>query len=139
MTTREELAALSYEQLNERIASELFGWEPRIESNAYYEHIPETHWYPPDSHEHHDYCYVTLPHFSSEIEAAWMVVEHIMQPPTSEAVAKVAPNTRFMYAFQKVAQEFICSSEEDAARWICEQALLAWNAGPLFPEETSDG
>lgn len=141
MVTHEELAALSDDQLDERIALELMGWEKRLEhfktpdrSGGIAFEYDRARWYPPADTSFSG-VYAGAPPYTQTMHLAWAVVQRIIRIPESEAEANTAPNTRFLYAFQKAAQELVCSSEQEAARWICEQALLAWHSGPLFPEE----
>lgn len=140
--TIDEIKALPDSALGEAIAERLMGWTRRMEtfktpnrSGGVAFEYEQARWYPP-ADTLFSGVYQGAPSYSSNMHLAWQVVQRIMRIPESKAEATVAPNTRFMYAFQRAAQELVCSSEAEAARRICEQALAAWESGPLFPEES---
>lgn len=140
--TIEEITALSDTALDEAIAETLMGWTRRKlriqapdRSGGVAFEYDETKWYPPEGAMWTS-TYRGAPGYSVNMHLAWQVVERIMRIPESKAEATTAPNTRFLYAFERAAHTLVCSSEQEAARWICEQALAAWTAGPLFPEES---
>ena len=61
--------------------------------------------------------------FSTDIAAAWLVVEKITAPPKTIEEARRAANTTFGYWFND-ANLWACSARE-AAEAICRAALLA--------------
>lgn len=131
--TRDELAALSDEQLDVRIALDLMGWTTTTKESddgTYTEwHSPWQPWG----------VWPSPLAYTRHMSAAWEVVQRVTRIPQSKEEAERAPNTRFGYAFEREAFRLACSSEQEAARWICIEALLAWHSGPLFPEENADG
>jgi hypothetical protein len=68
--------------------------------------------------------------YSTDLKAAWSVAEEITSPQPPLPGEVVPPNTRFLLWFQSIAREFICSTEQDAARQICVCALIAMGEKP---------
>lgn len=62
-----------------------------------------------------------LPHYSTDIAAAWLVVERIMRVPETAEEVRRAANTRFGFWWDS-AYLWACTSQ-DAARRICLAAL----------------
>lgn len=63
------------------------------------------------------------PPYSTDIAAAWMVVEKITEPPKTTKEAKLAANTRFAMWFTNA--ELWAMSASEAAEAICRAALAA--------------
>lgn len=129
MTTRETLAALSDAELDERVALDLMGWTKEEMPHPTRSDVITWYRHPGQMQR---VSAAVIPAYSKSIGRAWQVVQRITRIPQSKTEAEVAPNTRFGYAWEHCA--LWSYSEAEAARWICEQALLAWESGPLFPE-----
>lgn len=65
---------------------------------------------------------VGLPPFSTDIAAAWLVVQEITRPPNTIAESERAANTRFA-AWWGFKARLWAETPEDAARRICEAAV----------------
>lgn len=65
-----------------------------------------------------------LPHYSTEIGDAWLVVERVTRIPQSLAEAERAANTRFAYWFERTPLWSMSASEASLA--ICRAALAAY-------------
>ncbi len=61
------------------------------------------------------------PRYSQSMDAAWLVVEHITQPPTSREAALQMANTRFAHWFD--GAHLWSESTQEAAQAICVAAL----------------
>lgn len=61
------------------------------------------------------------PHYSQAMNAAWLVVEHITQPPNSRVAALQMANTRFAHWFD--GAHLWSESAQEASQAICVAAL----------------
>src|SRR5579859_3925275 len=64
-----------------------------------------------------------IPRYTQSMDAAWLVVERITQPPQSPSEAMQAANTRFALWWEMAT--LWAYSKEDAAAEICIAALRA--------------
>lgn len=70
-----------------------------------------------------------LPHYSTNMSDAWIVVAFVTHIPQSLEEAERAANTRFMAWWERTA--LWSYSEQEAATAICEAFLDAVSKGPL--------
>ena len=103
-------------QTDALIAEKVFGWEIEWIGGE-----PNRHWRPDDGRtgRWND----LLPKYSTDIAAAWQIVEQITKVPKTNAEAKFAANTKLYFWFEKSAAGLCFCSSSEVALEICCAAL----------------
>lgn len=104
--------------LDIRIAEEVMGWT-ELDNDSVSGRAPanQTPW--PGQLQ-------PLPEYSTDIKAAWQVVERVTRIPRTLEEAERAAGTRFMFWWEKA--NLWAYSEAEAAEAICQAALVAVGA-----------
>ena len=112
--TREDVLSLSGRELDAAVAERVLGWK---RGDLRCGDMP---WYPPGTGRYLGGGRMDLPEFSTDISAAWEVVEHLATP--DEALTITYAKGTWVVAVGSVE---VSATSESAPEAICRAALLA--------------